>query len=65
MGGTASQRVAAIIQLAQTLKRVADQMQVAVIAISQIDKVHSAPVDQPVEGDFSSVKAALGTSWRD
>jgi len=62
-GGSAPQRVAAIFQLAQTLKRVADQMQVAVIVINQIDKVHSAPVDQPLEGDVSSVKAALGTSW--
>jgi RecA/RadA recombinase len=62
-GGSAPQRVASIFQLAQTLKRVADQMQVAVIVINQIDKVHSAPGDQPSEGDFSSVSAALGTSW--
>jgi len=62
-GGSAPERVAAIFQLAQNLKRIADQMQVAVVVINQIDRGHGATGDQSLNGDFGSVKAALGTSW--
>jgi len=63
-GGSAPQRVAAIFQLAQNLKRIADQMQVAVVVINQIDSGgYGAPGDQSLNGEVGSVKAALGTSW--
>ena len=62
-GDTAPKRVAAIFQIAQWLKRVADQMQVAVVVINQIDKVQGSASDQSYDTDFVSVTAALGTSW--
>lgn len=63
-GGSAPQRVAAIFQLAQTLKRIADEMRVAVVAINQIDTMYSDTArGQALDGAFSNVKAALGTSW--
>lgn len=49
----APQRVAAVLNLAQTLKRMADQLQVAVVVINQVERTSK------MEG----VQAALGTSW--
>lgn len=65
-GGNAPQRVAAIFKIAQILKRIADQMQVAVVVINQIDKMQGAAISrnhQSKDSDFVSVTAALGTSW--
>jgi len=64
-GGNAPQRVAAIFQIAQVLKRIADQMQVAVVVVNQIEKIQGIAIarDQSHDGDFVSVTAALGTSW--
>jgi RecA/RadA recombinase len=62
-GGSATERAAAIFQLAQTLKRVADEMQVAIVVINQIDTAYSGEVDQTFDNDVSCVKAALGISW--
>lgn len=68
-GGNAPQRVAAIFKIAQILKRVADQMQVAIVVINQIDKLQGGTTGstsnlyQTTESDFVSVTAALGTSW--
>lgn len=62
-GGSAMERAAAIFQLAQTLKRVADEMQVAIVVINQIDAANHGDVDKTFGNDGSCVKAALGTSW--
>jgi RecA/RadA recombinase len=73
----APQRVAAIFQIAQILKRIADQMQVAVVVINQIDQIHLTPNNHDRDGihpgtgtgavgkDVGSctMTAALGTSW--
>lgn len=70
---TAPQRVAALFQTAQMLKRIADQLQVAVVVINQVGTIgdnvlkstaqHS--MNRGVDGsDFVSVQAALGTSWQ-
>jgi len=59
----ATSRVTAIFQIAQILKRIADQMNVAIVVINQIDKIenHSNKSNQTMM--MPSVKAALGTSW--
>eukprot|EP01083_Nonionella_stella_P072186 194447_1 len=72
-GGDAPKRVAAIFQIAQQLKYIADQMQVAVVVINQIEKVDDhqrfgsseeiVQYSDGVDRDFLSSKAALGTSW--
>lgn len=68
-GGDAPKRVAAIFQIAQRLKYIADQMQVAVVVINQIEKFDNQRsgsetiVQHGVDGDILSSKAALGTSW--
>lgn len=61
-GGSAPQRVLTILQIAQTLKRIADQLKVAIVVINQVDKVisHSGDLNQ---NDYGSVTAALGPSW--
>jgi RAD51-like protein 1 len=68
-GGDAPKRVTAIFQIAQQLKYIADQMQVAVVVINQIEKIDDqrrgseAIAQHGVDRDFLSSKAALGTSW--
>mmetsp|Transcript_9990 Transcript_9990/g.18222 ORF Transcript_9990/g.18222 Transcript_9990/m.18222 type:complete len:203 (+) Transcript_9990:409-1017(+) len=67
---SAPQRAAAIFQCAQTLKRLADQLHLAVVVINQVG---SADLDPSAAmnttggngfvADHLSVKAALGTSW--
>jgi RecA/RadA recombinase len=52
--GSAPQRAAAVLQVAQMLKRLADQFQLAVLVINQV----GASSD-----DNSTSRAALGTSW--
>lgn len=61
-GGSAPQRVLTILQIAQTLKRIADQLKVAIVVINQVDKVliHSADL---YHNDNGAVSAALGPSW--
>jgi RecA/RadA recombinase len=54
---SAPQRVSALLQIAQTLKRLADQLQIAVVVINQVGQQDSGG------GDFVSVQAALGTAW--
>lgn len=61
-GGSAPQRVLTILQIAQTLKRIADQLKVAIVVINQVDKVLSYTGDLN-HNDNGSVTAALGPSW--
>lgn len=64
-------RVSALFKVAQMLKRLADQLQVAIVVINQVgltgDKRgwnHTNGGDGPSTGsDLVSVSAALGTSW--
>lgn len=71
---TAPQRVAALFQTAQMLKRIADQLQVAVVVINQIGTIGDSESSLDVTAqpsanhgedgsDFVSVHAALGSSW--
>jgi RAD51-like protein 1 len=57
--GSAPQRAAIIFQCAQTLKRLADQLHLAVVIINQVGAVGNAQED----GDQGTNRAALGTSW--
>lgn len=57
--GSAPQRAATIFQCAQTLKRLADQLHLAVVVINQV----GAGGEGHEEGDQSATRAALGTSW--
>jgi RAD51-like protein 1 len=52
---SAPQRVALLVQIAQVLKRLADQFNLAVVVINQV----GSTMDQ----NYSGVRAALGTSW--
>lgn len=58
--GTAPQRVSIVFRIAQTLKRIADQLQVAVVVINQVDKVEKYHQDNH---GLSEMTAALGPSW--
>eukprot|EP00558_Chaetoceros_sp_UNC1202_P010123 CAMPEP_0197243276 /NCGR_PEP_ID=MMETSP1429-20130617/8786_1 /TAXON_ID=49237 /ORGANISM="Chaetoceros sp., Strain UNC1202" /LENGTH=274 /DNA_ID=CAMNT_0042703471 /DNA_START=8 /DNA_END=832 /DNA_ORIENTATION=+ len=64
-GGDAPQRVSALFQIAQNLKRIADQMQVAVVVINQVGKTKGGGINSnDTRGnDFVSISAALGESW--
>jgi RecA/RadA recombinase len=57
---SAPQRAAAVFQCAQTLKRLADQLHLAVVVINQVGLADSTRSDPP---GGVSVRAALGTSW--
>jgi RAD51-like protein 1 len=57
--GSAPQRAAIIFQCAQTLKRLADQLHLAIVVINQVGAVGSTHED----GDPGTNRAALGTSW--
>jgi RAD51-like protein 1 len=57
---SAPQRAAAVFQCAQTLKRLADQLHLAVVVINQVGLADSTRNDPP---GGVSVRAALGTSW--
>ncbi|KAG7346880.1 DNA repair and recombination protein radA [Nitzschia inconspicua] len=68
----APQRAAAIFQCAQTLKRLADQLHLAVVVINQVGStstdlfsVGTGSGDGVLSGcdPFSASRAALGTSW--
>lgn len=62
--GSAPQRAAVICQIAQTLKRLADQLQLAVIVINQAGSTRE--VDNADENSHqynSNSSAALGTAW--
>ncbi len=60
----APKRVKAMLQIAQMLKRIADQMHVAIVVINQIEKVDHANGSGPLESTLvSPITAALGTSW--
>ncbi len=58
-GSDAPQRVKAMLRIAQMLKRIADQMHVAIVVINQIEKVDERSESVQV----SPITAALGTSW--
>ena len=61
---SAPQRVSAVLQLAQMLKRLADQLQLVVVVINQVGLNDSVNVIESSQGgDFVAVKAALGTAW--
>jgi len=61
---SAPQRVSAVLQLAQLLKRLADQLQLVVVVINQVGLHDSLSDLQPSQGtDLVAVKAALGTAW--
>ena len=72
---SAPQRVLALFQAAQILKRIADQLRVAVVVINQVGRLGESMSGQqlgPTSGsahnstdgsDFVSVTAALGNSW--
>jgi len=57
--GSAPQRAAAVVQCAQTLKRLADQLHLAVIVINQFGL--GGPTNEENEGTVH--QAALGTAW--
>ena len=75
---SANERVSAILQISQTLKRMADQLQIAVVVINQVGLVNmddrmndnfSKPITNTFEltkndgSDFVKVAASLGVSW--
>ena len=61
---SAPQRVSAVLQLAQMLKRLADQLQLVVVVINQVGlNEHIHDVESTGGSDLVAVKAALGTSW--
>jgi len=66
---TSIQRVAKLFQIAQTLNRIADQLQVAVVVINQVGRVgyneyNSVEYNSIGDGeDFVSLDVALGTSY--
>lgn len=61
---SAPQRVSAVLQLAQILKRLADQLQLAVVVINQVGlNEHINALESSRGSDLVVVKAALGTSW--
>ena len=66
-GDKAMNRVNAIFQIAQMLKQIGDEMNVAIVVINQIEKVMTIAATTDMNnggsGTLSSVKAALGTSW--
>ena len=62
---SAPQRVSAMLQLAQILKRLANQLQLAIVVINQVgldDNSATATLNENGT-DFVAVKAALGTAW--
>jgi RecA/RadA recombinase len=61
---SAPQRVSAVLQLAQMLKRLADQLQLAVVVINQVGLNEPISATESIRGsDLVAVKAALGISW--
>jgi RecA/RadA recombinase len=61
---SAPQRVSAVLQLAQMLKRLADQLKLAVVIINQVGLNERLSATESSRGsDLVAVKAALGTSW--
>lgn len=73
-GEDARERVTSIFKIAQMLKQIASEMNVAVVVINQIDKImYKGDGDMIVDDEksmsgsktnfLSSVKASLGTSW--
>lgn len=61
---SAPQRVSAVLQLAQMLKRLADQLQLVVVVINQVGLNEAMDDVQSSQGtDLVAVKAALGTAW--
>ena len=65
---SAPQRVSAVLQLAQALKRLADQLQLVVIVINQVgindnDSMPDSIVQTRKGSDLVAVHAALGTAW--
>jgi RecA/RadA recombinase len=61
---SAPQRVSAVLQLAQVLKRLADQLQLVVVVINQVGLNETMDDVQSSQGtDLVAVKAALGTAW--
>ena len=62
---SAPQRAAAIFKCAQTLKRLADQLPLAVIAINQVGLINT-PLNNANNNGNSNLllRASLGTSWR-
>ena len=61
---SAPQRVSSLMQIAQTLKRLADQLQVAVVVVNQVGLEKDLKSSKRTNGsDYVAVRAALGTSW--
>lgn len=71
------QRLVALFQIAQMLKRLADQLQIAVVVINQVGSIIDGPAvvveddsnpdattRDTFGSDYVSVTAALGTSWQ-
>jgi RecA/RadA recombinase len=59
----APQRAAAVFQCAQALKRLADQLHLAVVVINQVSTTSNSSESVGDTGTSSSTAAALGTSW--
>jgi len=59
----APQRVKAMLRIAQMLKRIADQMHVAIVVINQVEKVDERSESGLEPSLVSPITAALGTSW--
>ena len=58
--GTPLERTTSILQCAQILKRLADELDLVVIAINQVGGVDELDAN----GDQTKTKAALGSSWK-
>ena len=70
--GSAAAQAAAVLQLAQTVKRLADQFQLVALVINQVASSSSSsvsssslsiPAPQQQQQQQSTTKAALGTAW--
>jgi RAD51-like protein 1 len=65
-GERAPQRVSAVLQLAQILKRLANQWQLAIVVINQVgldENNNNNNTNDNGSTDLVPVKAALGTAW--
>ena len=61
--GSAALRAAAILQIAQTVKRLADQFQLVALVINQVASASPSSADPSNTQHQTTTKAALGTAW--
>ena len=61
--GSAPHRAAIVLRIAQTLKRLADQLGLVVVVVNQVATTHLSSSYSSYGQEPSGIKAALGTSW--